>query len=258
MDQVIRAIIFACIIFLGMSVMFEIGRRIGRRRIEADGDVDRAGLGVVDGALFGLVGLLIAFTFSGAATRFDVRRQLTVDETNAIGTAWLRLDLLTTDARKEARELLKQYLDARIETYKDVTDPIATQGAIRKAQELQGRIWEVATTDGRNQSTPVSLMLLVPALNQVFDLAATQQLVTRQHPPMIIFIMLGIVSLFSALSAGYGMACTKRRSLVHMVGYPLIMAVAIYIILDLEYPRLGFITVSDFDQAFIELRQSMN
>ncbi len=81
-------------LFLGMLLLLEVGRRIGGRRMAKDPAGALAGIGAVEGAVFGLLGLLIAFTFSGAGTRFDTRRQLVVEETNAIGTAYLRLDLL--------------------------------------------------------------------------------------------------------------------------------------------------------------------
>ena len=87
----------------GMLLAIEVGRRIGRRRIASLGDAPSPGVGPVEGAVFGLLGLLIAFTFSGAASRFDARRQLIVEETNNIGTAYLRLDLLPSDARWSER-----------------------------------------------------------------------------------------------------------------------------------------------------------
>ena len=85
-------------LFIGMLCLLEVGRRVGQRRREADTEGARAGVGVIDGAVFALLGLLLAFTFSGAAARFDTRRHLIVEEANAIGTAYLRLDLLPPDA----------------------------------------------------------------------------------------------------------------------------------------------------------------
>ena len=98
MDPVLAASLFAVTLFFGILLFLEVGRRIGIRRITNDTEGARAGTGAVEGAVFGLLGLLIAFTFSGAASRFDTRRQLIVEETNVIGTAYLRLDLLPSDA----------------------------------------------------------------------------------------------------------------------------------------------------------------
>ena len=85
---------FAVALFAGMTVMTTIGLQIGRKRRAADPENYQAGLGAIDAAVFGLLGLLVAFTFSGAAARFDERRTLIVQEANDIGTAYLRLDLL--------------------------------------------------------------------------------------------------------------------------------------------------------------------
>src|SRR5688572_171592 len=104
-------------LFVGTVVLLEAGRRLGASRLAADPEGARAGVGAVEGSVFGLLGLLIAFTFSGAASRFDARRQLIVEETNHIGTAWLRLDLLAANEQPELRELFRRYMDSRLETY---------------------------------------------------------------------------------------------------------------------------------------------
>src|SRR5437870_1497571 len=124
-------------LFCGMLVPLEIGRRIGVRRMAQDPEGARAGIGAIEGAVFGLLGLLIAFTFSGAASRFDTRRQLIVEETNDIGTAYLRLDLLPADLQPALRESFRRYLDARIEVYRKLPDIAAARKSLAKADELQ-------------------------------------------------------------------------------------------------------------------------
>jgi hypothetical protein len=77
------------------------------------------------------------------------------------------------------------------------------------------------------------------------------------HPPAIVFVMLGLLALAGALLAGYGMAGGQTRSWIHMVGFATTIALAIYVTLEFEYPRLGFIRLHDFDQALVDLRSSM-
>ena len=91
----------------------------------------------------------------------------------------------------------------------------------------------------------------------MFDIATTRTMAARTHPPAIIFVLLGVLALMSALLAGYAMAGGKTRSWIHMVGFALIIAASVYVILDLEFPRLGIIRVDSFDQVLIDLRQSM-
>src|SRR6185436_17454554 len=100
----------------------EIGRRVGARRLALDPEGAKASTWAIDGAVFGLLGLLIAFTFSGAAARFDTRRQMIVEEANAIGTAWLRLDLLPAGVQPALRDKFRQYLDARLAVFRMIPD----------------------------------------------------------------------------------------------------------------------------------------
>ena len=108
----------------------------------------------MDGAVFALLGLLIAFTFSGASSRFDTRRQLIVEETNDIGTAYLRLDLLPADLQPALRESFRRYLDARIEVYRKLPDIAAAKKSLAKADELQRQIWRQAIVASRAEGAP--------------------------------------------------------------------------------------------------------
>ncbi len=246
-------------LFLGMLLFLEIGRRISIRRMKEDAGTAGEGVGAVDGAVFALLGLLIAFTFSGASSRFDIRRQLIVEETNDIGTAYLRLDLLPVNAQPMLRESFRRYLDARIEVYQKLPDIAAAKKSLAKASELQGQIWRQAVSASQAKGAPPAApILLLPALNAMIDITTTRTMATLMHPPTIVFVMLFGLALAASLLAGYGMTGSKARSRFHMLAFALAMAVAIFIILDIEYPRLGLIRVDAFDQALIDLRESMN
>jgi hypothetical protein len=245
-------------LFVGMLVLIDVGRRVGGRRRRQDAEGYRAGVGSVEGAVFALLGLLIAFTFSGAASRFDARRQLIIDETNNIGTAYLRLDLLPKNAQSAMREKFRDYVDARLAFYRKLSDMPAAMAEHDKANRLQGEIWNQAVAGSHEKGAlPAAAMLLLPALNSMFDIATTRALAMQIHPPEIIFVMLFGLALASALLVGYGMADGKERNWLHMLGLAFVMSFAIYVILDIEYPRFGFIRVDGFDHALVELRESM-
>jgi hypothetical protein len=257
MDRMFTVAIFALGLLFGMLILLEIGRRIGVRRMAQDAEGARAGVGAVEGAVFGLMGLLIAFTFSGAASRFDTRRQLIVEETNDIGTAYLRIDLLPTSAQPAIRESFRRYVDTRLEVYRKLPDIKAAKEELARATALQGEIWSQAVTACRAEGNQAATMLLLPALNQMIDITTIRTMAAEMHPPIIIFVMLAALALASSLLAGYGMAGGKTRSWIHMIGFAAIMAITAYVILDIEYPRLGLVRVDAFDQALVELRQSM-
>jgi hypothetical protein len=258
MTYALSASLFAVGLFLGMLILLEVGRLVGIRRMAQDPDGARAGLGAVEGAVFGLLGLLVAFTFAGAISRFDTRRQLIVEETNHIGTAYLRVDLLPGATQPAVRELFRKYLDSRLETYRRLPDLAAAKEELGRSMKLQGEIWRQAVTASRSQDAhPDAAKLLVPALNAMIDITTTRTMAGEVHPPAIIFVMLFGLAFASSLLAGYGMASSKTRSWVHMLMFALATAGAVYVILDIEYPRLGLIRVDAFDRALVELRESM-
>jgi len=254
----LSSVLFSVSLFLGVLLALWIGREIGVRRIREDAEGARAGVGAVDGAVFGLMGLLIAFTFSGAATRFDARRELIVQETNAIGTAWLRLDLLPASAQPAIRKGFRDYLDSRVATYHSFSDPVAAKQEFAKSTRLQGEIWSLAVAACREPGMQQATMLMLPALNQMIDITTTRAMATDMHPPVVIFGMLFSLTLVAALLAGFAMGAGKALDWLHMIGFAVVMAITVYVILDIEYPRRGLIRVDRFDHALVDLRASMN
>jgi hypothetical protein len=252
-----HAIPFSLLLFTGMLVMLEIGRHLGARKLATDPGGARTGVTAVEGALFGLLGLLLAFTFSGAASRFDARRKLITDEVNVIGTAWLRLDLLPADAQPELRDLVRKYLDARLDTYRKLPDIAAAEAELAHSLQLQREIWAKTVAAIRSAPSGFSGAAVVNALNAMFDIATTRIAAARTHPPTIIYLMLGFLALSTSLMAGHAMAGSKTRSFIHIAGFALVLSATVYVILDLEYPRLGFIRLDAADRALYDLRESM-
>lgn len=243
-------------LFIVMLLLLEVGRRLGRKRRKRDPELALSG--AVDAAVFALLGLLVAFTFSGAAARFDERRHLVTEEANAIGTAYLRIDVLPESAQPPLRDLFRRYLDSRLETYRKLPDVQAAMKEWDTSVELQEEIWASAVAACRDSGLSQTAMLLLPALNAMIDISTTRLMSTRIHPPTIVYFMLGTVSLVAALLAGYGMASSKGRSWIHIVSFAAIIAATVFVILDLEYPRVGLIRVDAADEVLMELRRSMD
>jgi hypothetical protein len=258
MDRMVASAFFAFALFVGMLILLNVGRRIGARHLASDPKGARTGTGTIEAAVFALLGLLIAFTFSGAVSRFDHRRHLIVEETNAIGTAYLRLDLLPTGAQPALRETFRQYVNSRLETYRKLADIEAAKAEHSKSIKLQEAIWTnaVAASEAQGASSEAP-MLLLPALNHMIDITTTRAMALELHPPLIIFGMLFLVALASALLAGYSMAGGKDRKWLHVIGFALVIGITVYVILDIEFPRFGLIRVDAFDKALVDLLNSM-
>jgi hypothetical protein len=251
--------IFAVVVMIAATLgLLEVGRRFGVMRSARDPEGVKSVAGAAEGAVFGLMGLLIAFTFSGAATRFDTRRAQLVEEANCIGTAWLRLDLLPADTQLPLREKLREYTDARIAAFRKLHDTAKTQLELDRATRLQNEIWKQALAACQKAQSPSATMLVVPALNQMFDIATTRTTGTRMHPPLMIYSTLALLVLAGALVTGYDMGASKTRNWFHSLTFVLVVSLAIYVILDFEFPRIGLIRIHSFDIVLVELRQSMN
>jgi len=256
-----RSAVVAALLILGlvggMLLCLETGRRLALARRAKSPDGGAPGLGAVEGAMFGLMGLLIAFTFSGAAERFDARRHLIVEEANAIGTAYLRLDLLPAAAQPALRERFRHYVDARLAAYRALPDLRVARAELDRAAALQREIWSQSVT--ASQATPgtAATMLLLPALNAMIDITTTRTMAMRMHAPPLVFALLGVLTLVCSLLAGYGMGGSPLRSWLHSLTFAVVLAVAVYVIVDFEYPRLGLLRVDAFDQVLVDVRASM-
>jgi len=259
MNLTLIAVVAAGGLFLGMLVFLEFGQRAGRARIKNRHEGLAKGVGAAEGAVFGLLGLVIAFTFSGAASRFEERRHLITQEANAIGTAYLRLDLLPQEAQPEIRDLARRYVEVRAVIYANVADEAVTKAGLDETLVLQEEIWRKALAATRKPGGhPQAALLLVPALNEMFDITTTRIMAGRNHPPLVVFLMLAGLTFIGSMLVGYSMAGNKGRSWLHTVAFAAVMSLVAYVIIDLEFPRLGLIRVDAADQILIDLRQGMH
>jgi hypothetical protein len=254
----VGAVLFGGGVFLAILACLEIGRIAAKRRFRDDPEHARSGASAIETAVFGVMGLLLAFTFSGALQRWDVRRDLVVSETNAIGTAWLRLDLLPQDAQPPLRNLFRKYLDERVAMYTALPDVYAALSARQRAEKLQGEIWKAAIAATATPETEKTRILLIPALNEMFDITTTRNMGLLSHPPVVIYILLFALLLVSAYMVGSATSEARRLSWSYALGFAAVLAITSYVIIDLEYPRAGLIRVTDADQFMVDLRKTMD
>src|SRR5215467_13565539 len=244
-------------LFFFILVFVWMGRRIGAQRSREETERERVGLVTVETAIYGLLALIIAFTFSGATSRFDTRRTQTVQEANAIGTAYLRLDLLPAAAQPALRMKFRAYTDARMAVYGALPDMKASDAHAARAVKWQAEIWTDSIAALRN-APPQASLLVIPALNDMIDITTTRAIALRTHTPGVILGALVVLTLACSLLVGYGLAGGNAFATnFHMIGFALMMTVTIYVILDLDHPRAGLIRLDYVDQAFKDLRAGM-
>jgi hypothetical protein len=256
-DPIVLGGLVAGAIFVGVLVFLRVGSWIGARAMARYGQTSPS-IGSLETAVFALLGLLIAFSFSGALTRFDMRRAQVVQEANAIGTAYLRLDLLPAAAQPKLRQAFRQYLDSRIATYQKRPDLAAARAELARSQQLQGEIWAMAVAATQQPGArPGVEYLVIQSLNDMIDVTTVRVVATQMHPPSIIYWMLFVLALASAILAGYQSAAEKGYNWVHKIIFAGVVALTVYVILDIEYPRLGLVRIDAIDRVLMDVRAGM-
>lgn len=233
------------------------GRAVGKRYILRFGRGGKLSVGAVEGAVFALLGLLLAFTFTGAASRFDHRRDLSVEQVNAIGTAWMRTDLVSAEERSELRDLLRRYADGLIAVVDEARDEETALLMAADLQGLQDQIWSLAVSAANRDGRPQVASLLLPPLNEIFDLSTTRLASARTHVHPAVIWLLVALAILSALLAGYGQAGTEHPNRLHMIVFATLISATLYFIMDFEYPRLGVIRMDSADVFMFELRDNL-
>jgi len=247
---------------LGLSLMLlmvltaMVGRKLGLRRKAADSEGYKAGNAAAQGTIFALLGLLIAFTFSKADARFDGRRGMVTEEANDIGSAYLYLDMLQPADQDGLRDLFRRYLDSRIATYRELADSEDEKRELARTQKLQLEIWHQAIAACVRE--PSARMQLLPAINEMFNITTSRAMAFHTHSPAAIYGMLALMAVAAALLAGYETAESKFMPWVHLLCFGFAVSLIFYVIIDLEFPRFGFIRIDATDRVLVDLRAGMN
>ncbi|HTQ00711.1 MAG TPA: hypothetical protein VMN56_15420 [Casimicrobiaceae bacterium] len=231
------------IFFLGAFAVFAVaawtGERLGARRTPA-ADEDRSEFDIVQGATLTLLGLIIGFTFSMALNRYDQRKNYEEEEANAIGTEFLRADLLPPADAAKVRALLLQYLDERIRFYTLRDDDQLRQSDALTAK-LQAELWTAVKTPALAQPSPVAA-LAVSGMNDVVNTQGYTQAAWWNRIPASAWALMAAISVCANMLVGVGAKKTKRRSALFLV-LPFVVALAFFLIADIDAPRRGVILV---------------
>jgi hypothetical protein len=247
--------LFALLFLFGMLVALELGHRYAVRQTAIE-DRDKIPLATIETAVFALFGLLIAFTFSGAASRFQEKRMLIAEEANSIQTAYRSIDLVAPPARAKLRALFREYVDARLELYHRLPDVKAAAPTVAKLKQLQATIWATAVaTDRLPSEDPSAARMMLPAIDQLLRIATNRTMQLQNHPPGVVYGMLFALGLLCSMLVGFRMPV---RSWLHILSFTLVTASVVYISLDIEYPRVGLIRLDRADQVLSEVRASMD
>jgi hypothetical protein len=246
----------AIALFLTMVLFIELGRRLGMKQ-RAERGMEGAGIGVVDAVVYSLLSLLIGFMFSGATGRFDHRRNLIIEEASTISTAWQRIDALPIDKQAPIRDALRHYVEQLIASNKYVPESAEENRRRASMRRAESDIWSKSMDAVLQPDGEKARMLLLPSLNEMFDVVERGRLGRRLHPPAVIFVMLGLTTIAASLFAGYAMSSNPKRNWLQIVGVAATISTALYVIIELEFPRVGIVQLDSMDRALTEVLESM-
>lgn len=228
----------------------EIGNSL-RKRMGPLKEEDRDDFGIVLGATLTLLGLLIGFSFSMAISRYDQRKNYEEAEANAIGTEYVRADLLPAADAAEVRELLKKYLDQRVLFY-TTRDPRQLARVNADTAELQSKLWTAARAPAAEQPTPI-VALAVSGMNDVLNSQGYTQAAWWNRIPRSAWVLMVAIALGCNLLIGYG---AHRRDLRIFLIVPIAVSISFFLIADIDSPRRGTIHVAP--QNLLSLSQSLS
>jgi hypothetical protein len=237
----------------GVLLATEVGFRLGRHRVRRAEHEKESLVGAAVAATLGLVGFMLAFTFSVAGSRFDARRQAVLDEANAIGTTYLRAGILPEDRGKDVRRLLREYVDARLESVQ--TGEI--EKVLSRSNELHRQLWAEAEAAAKKHPDSIQVGLFVQSLNETIDLHTTRVVAGLYNRiPLLVWIVLYGLTALAMIGVGYhaGLSSSARSLAFPMLAITL--SAVMLIVSDLDRPQEGMLRVGQ--QVLVDLRATMD
>jgi hypothetical protein len=233
-------------------VAVEVGYRLGTRRRRQTETERESSVGAIVGATLGLVAFFLAFTFGLAAARYEARRQVILEEANAIGTTYLRAALLPQPEQSETRRLLREYLEVRINGVR----PEIVQQAVSESAGLHTRLWAQAVAAGTKDPRSIPTGLFIQSLNELIDVHSKRTLIgVWNRIPGALWGVLMFIAVLAMAQLGYLEGLTGPRRSPVALALVLTLAAVIFLIADLDRPHEGLLRVGQ--QSMLDLRESL-
>jgi hypothetical protein len=227
-----------------MLVALEIGYRVGLRKREASRDEDVSMSNVVVTSFLATFGLLLAFTYAFTVSRADLRKRVTIDEANAIGTAFLRAGLVPNPESAELKKALLEYARTRIVTSENISSRAKFSESLRRSLEAQAKLWPITERIVKSKPPGPIEASLIAAINQVLDMHTARLATAFDRLPQVILVMLLLISAISLAIAAFNSVLSGRFSRWRMSALAFVFAFVIFIIIDFDYPQQGFIRIN--------------
>jgi hypothetical protein len=245
---------FPLLVFVLSLIFLWLSAQMGgfvHKRLRPLNEEDHADLATVLTATLTLLGLIIAFSFSMAVSRYDQRKNYEAEEANAIGTEYVRAALLPATHAERVRDLLRQYLHQRIRFY-ETRNQRQLEHVDRDTAALEAELWSAVQSAAAVKPTPV-VALATQGMNDVLNTRGYTQAAWWNRIPTAAWGLMAAIAMFCNLLIGYG---AHRRGIILFLVLPLALSISFFLISDIDSPRGGVIRVSP--QNLESLAQSLN
>lgn len=239
------------VFFVLMMAALELGYRLGRKVEAGIPQNTKSQISTIEAAILGVLALLLGFTMSMAVTRFESRKQLVLEEADAIGTSLLRAQLLPAPAGPEISSLLRQYMNVRVQYGNAGSDLARLEELNTRTTSMQTELWARTAAYAQQNPNPVTTGLLLQSLNQAFDVEEARWMAFQNHVPESVIYVNAAVGLLSAMLVGYSFGVNGRRNIFSMCVLAVSITLVLGVIIDLDRPRSGFIRGSQ--QPMVDL-----
>lgn len=246
-------VLMGAVLFVILLAGVQIGFGIGKRQAHLIDDRVRGVHLTLQAAMLGLLALLLGFSFAMAGARYEARKQQVIAESNAIGTLYLRASILPAHERAAVEQLIRRYVESRLDLYRAGTDIAAGEAAVGRSEAIQRELWNHADQIAEDSPNGAVNALFITALGQVIDVHATRIAALRDHVPEVILVLLVAYSTLSVGSMGYVYGLAGKRQMLMKVVFALLIVLVIMVIIDLDSPRSGLIRVSQ--QAMLDVQK---
>ncbi len=251
----INSVVIAVSLFLLILLANEAAYRIVRRSAATADQGLSSQTNAIQAGVLGLLALLLGFSFNMALQRFDARSTATIEESNAIGTAWLRTTLLPDETASEVASLLSDYVDVRLEGGGiDMANPARREEIAARTLQLQAQLWQVVIDAAASDLPPAKTSLVIQALNQMIDAYGKRQAQLDKHVPEVVLLLLFVIFIVAGTILGAAAGLAGGRPLLATVSMTSLIVLVIFIVIDLDRPRRGLIQVDQSSMSALRLQ----
>lgn len=249
--------LIVAILFVALLLATEFGFRLGKKYAGQTNSATKTQVSAIQTSILGVLALLLGFTFSLALQRYDARSQAVIAESNAIGTALQRAELLPDAIRPDVQRMLRQYLDLRVEASTISLDRVAERDAVvAKSNELFNQAWQAVVETTKQDPPFAQAMFVMQSLNAMADTFSERNAALDRHVPELVLFLMFLTLILAASLVGYVSGVSKHRATFAAYILLALIICLVFLIIDLDRPRRGLVEVSQ--QSLVDLQATQS